>query len=116
MKNYTILNTNGKGRVELHDSLGLTGAEVSVNRLDANTNVPFVHSHKNNEEIYFILDGSGEFILDQEKVKLTKGDAVKVLPSVKRQLFAGNEGISYLCIQTKANSLQTFTQTDAVIE
>ena len=39
------------GRTELHDALGLTGAEVSFNCLPAGAGVPFVHSHKNNEEI-----------------------------------------------------------------
>ena len=33
----------------------LTGAEVSINTLPAGANVPFVHSHKNNEEIYGII-------------------------------------------------------------
>ena len=46
-------------RVELHDSLALTGAEVSINHLPAGAGVPFVHSQKQNEEIYGILSGKG---------------------------------------------------------
>ena len=60
MANYTKINVGNEGRVELHDKLALTGAEVSVNRLSAGAGVPFVHSHKNNEEIYGILDEGGE--------------------------------------------------------
>ena len=46
MKNYVKTNIGNEGRVELHETLGLTGAEVSINQLPAGTGVPFVHSHK----------------------------------------------------------------------
>ena len=68
MKNYTKTNTGNEGRVELHEKLGLTGAEVSVNRLPAGAGVPFVHSHKNNEEIYGIISGKGKAIIDGEEI------------------------------------------------
>lgn len=55
MANYQKLNVTGTERVELHDRIGLTGAEISVNVLPAGASVPFVHSHKQNEEIYIIL-------------------------------------------------------------
>ena len=51
-------------RTELHDLLGLTGAEVSVNTIPAGGSVPFVHAHKANEEIYFILSGKGKVEID----------------------------------------------------
>ena len=35
MANYTITNIGNEARVELHDKLSLTGAEVSINRLPA---------------------------------------------------------------------------------
>ena len=56
-----------RGRVELHDQLKLTGAEVSINQLPAGAGVPFVHSHTNNEEIYGILAGKGKAILTARK-------------------------------------------------
>ena len=59
MTNYTKINIGTEDRAELHDKLGLTGAEVSVNRLPAGAGVPFVHSHRRNEEIYGILAGAG---------------------------------------------------------
>ena len=46
------ISTIGKeNRIELHEKLSLTGAEISLNELPAGANVPFVHSHKENEEI-----------------------------------------------------------------
>ncbi len=116
MKNYTKTNIGNEGRVELHEKLGLTGAEVSVNRLPAGAEVPFVHSHKNNEEIYGIISGKGKAIIDGEEIALAEGDWLKVSPKAKRQFFAdGSEGITYVCIQTKENSLGGFTADDAVV-
>ena len=45
MKNYQKMSVAQDARVELHDSLALTGAEVSINHLPAGAGVPFVHSH-----------------------------------------------------------------------
>ena len=42
MKNYTKTNIGNDGRVKLHEALGLTGAEVSINRLPKGAGVPFV--------------------------------------------------------------------------
>ncbi|MDY3286022.1 MAG: cupin domain-containing protein, partial [Eubacteriales bacterium] len=35
MKHYTKTSIGNEGRVELHEALGLTGAEISINRLPA---------------------------------------------------------------------------------
>ena len=39
MANYAKINIGREGRVELHDKLALTGAEISVNRLPAGAGV-----------------------------------------------------------------------------
>lgn len=68
MANYAKTNIGNEGRVELHETLSLTGAEISINNLPAGANVPFVHSHKNNEEVYGILSGKGKVIIDGEEI------------------------------------------------
>lgn len=116
MANYAIKAIKNEGRVELHDTLSLTGAEISINNLPTGESVPFVHSHKNNEEIYGILSGSGKVIIDDDEISLKAGDWLRISPAAKRQFFASNnEGISYICIQTKENSLDAFTANDAII-
>ena len=112
---YKLLNVKNEGRVELHDALGLSGAEISVNKLESNQNVPFVHSHKENEEIYSFFEGNGYVIIDETKVEVKKGDWLKISSLSKRQIFAGNEGLSYICIQVKENSLKEYTVNDAII-
>lgn len=116
MKNYKLEHTEG-ARTELHEKLGLTGAEVSINNLPAGASVPFVHSHKENEEIYIITEGSGTFKIDEDTIEINKGDAIKISPNGKRQLFAKETtGISYICIQVKENSLTEYTENDAIID
>lgn len=116
MSNYSKISIPAEARVELHDQLGLTGAEISVNSMPAGAEVPFVHSHKQNEEVYAILSGKGTMTIDGEKIGLKAGDWLRVAPEAKRQLAASaDEGISYLCIQVKADSLEGYTMTDAVL-
>lgn len=116
MKNYTKTNIGNEGRAELHEKLALTGAEISINQLPAGANVPFVHSHKNNEEIYGILSGKGKVVIDGEEIALTAGDWLKIVPAAKRQFFAAaDSGITFVCIQVKENSLGGFTAEDAVV-
>ncbi len=63
MASYAKINVGNEGRVELHDKLALTGAEVSLNRLPAGAGVPFVHFHRNNEVIYGVLEGAGRAVI-----------------------------------------------------
>ena len=116
MANYAKINIGSEGRVELHNKLALTGAEISVNRLPAGAGVPFVHAHKNNEEIYGVLEGKGKAVLDGEEIALTAGDWLRVAPATKRRFSASaNEGITFVCIQVRENSLEGFTAADAIM-
>lgn len=116
MKNYTKTNIGNDGRTELHEKLALTGAEISINNLPAGAGVPFVHSHKTNEEIYGVISGKGKVVIDGEEIELNAGDWLKISPAAKRQFSAAaDSGITFVCIQVKENSLGGFTADDAVI-
>lgn len=116
MANYTKATIGKESRIELHETLALTGAEISLNELPAGAGVPFVHSHKENEEIYGVLSGKGKVVIDGEEISLAAGDWLKIAPVAKRQFFAASDsGITYICIQVKENSLEHFTADDAVI-
>ncbi|MDE7083410.1 MAG: cupin domain-containing protein [Clostridia bacterium] len=116
MKKFNKVSVGEEARTELHDALNLTGAEISVNTLPAGTGVPFVHSHKQNEEIYAILSGKGTAVIDGETISLKAGEWLRISPSAKRQFFASeNSAFKYLCIQVKENSLEGYTMTDAIV-
>lgn len=46
MANYMKVSLENAPRVELHDTLGLTGAEISCNTISVGEYIPFIHSHK----------------------------------------------------------------------
>lgn len=114
--NYSIFSVAGGRRTELHDKLNLTGAEISINEMPAGEGSSFVHTHKQNEEIYGILEGVGKVIIDGETVDLKAGDWVRISPAGKRQFFASADtGMKYICIQVKENSLEAYSRGDGVI-
>lgn len=117
MANFNKISVSDDARTELHDKLCLTGAEISINNLPAGIGVPFIHSHKNNEEIYGILAGSGKAVIDEETIELKASDWIRISPKAERQFFASSDSsITYVCIQVKAGSLEEYTADDAIIK
>lgn len=116
MANYAKTHIGNESRVELHEVLGLTGAEVSINSLPAGAGVPFVHAHKENEEVYGVLEGAGSVTIDGEDIELATGDWLRISPAAHRQFRATSDsGITYICIQVKQGSLNAFTADDAIM-
>jgi mannose-6-phosphate isomerase-like protein (cupin superfamily) len=56
----------------------------------------FAHRHREAEEVYVVLAGSGRVKLDDELVDLIELDAVRVGPGTARQLEAGPNGLEVL--------------------
>ena len=55
-------------------------------------------------------------IVEGESIELEAGDWIRIAPAAQRQFFAADdEGISYVCIQVKENSLESYTKEDAII-
>lgn len=101
------------GRETLNAMLKLSGSEVSINNLPAGVSVPFVHAHKENEEVYIILSGKGVIYLNGDEIEIMEGSVLKVEPNVARCIkAAADSALSFICIQSKANSLTQFTETD----
>ena len=60
----------------------------------------FAHRHREAEEVYVVLAGSGRVKLDDELVDLSELDAVRVGPGTTRQLEAGPGGLEVLIFGT----------------
>ena len=104
------------GKAFLKDALSLTGVEVSFGTLAPGEAVPFNHKHKQNEEVYIVLSGTGVFTLDGADIAVESGDALRIDPNVVRcNRNTGETPFTYICIQAKANSLEQCTATDGVI-
>jgi len=103
-----------KGKYMIGQELGLTGCEVSLNRLPAGKGMPFVHTHKKNEELYIVLKGSGIFYMDGEEFPIQEGSLIRVAPAGERAWKAGEEDLYFICIQAEAGSLSQATLEDGV--
>lgn len=114
MSKFSKISFGDEPRTEFKEALGATGCEISYNALPAGNAVPFYHAHKQNEEIYIILEGEGEMELDGEKVALKANDALRIAPSVMRKMSAKTD-LRFLCVQVKENSLTQWTQNDGII-
>ncbi len=104
------------GKVFLGQTLALTGMEISLGSLPPGGAIPFLHAHRQNEELYLVLSGEGELQVDGEVLALRPGTAVRVAPEGMRSWRAtGMDPLAYLVIQAKAGSLEQATGGDGVI-
>ncbi len=78
---------------ELHHTAAQSLAEASLPPDGATQR----HYHRASEEIYFLLEGSGELELDGDVRAVTAGDAVLIPPGAWHQLTAGEAGVRLLC-------------------
>lgn len=100
------------GKYFIGRELGLTGCEVSLNRLPAGKAMPFIHSHRKNEELYIVLRGSGMFYVDGDEFPIQEGSLIRVAPEGERGWKAGDEDLYFICIQAEAGSLSQATLED----
>ena len=56
------------------------------------------HRHREQEEVYVVVAGSGRMLLDGEVVELQHWDTVRVAPEVVRAFAAGPEGLEVIAI------------------
>ena len=56
------------------------------------------HSHREQEEAYVVVNGSGRIRLDDEIVELRRWDVVRVAPEVVRGFEGGPEGLEFIAI------------------
>jgi mannose-6-phosphate isomerase-like protein (cupin superfamily) len=65
-------------------------------RLRPGKRSPFAHRHRDAEEIYVILAGSGHVKLDDEVFGVRARDAIRIAPNTARAFEAGPEGLEFL--------------------
>ena len=56
------------------------------------------HRHREQEEVYVILAGSGRMRLGDDVIELAQWDTVRVAPDTVRAFEAGPDGLEYLAI------------------
>lgn len=99
------------GKVFGGRAVGATGSEFSFQVFAPGQETGFLHTHTTHEELYFFLEGKGEFQVDGRVFPVEQGSVVRVAPEGKRSVRNnGTEPLVMLCVQYKAG---TFTAADA---
>jgi mannose-6-phosphate isomerase-like protein (cupin superfamily) len=109
MSRYSVLNLR-----EVDDSVGerAPGIEgrfgrkhldsrdlgISLWRYAPNLRAETGHSHREQEEAYVVVAGSGRILLDDEVVKLGQWDVIRVAPEVVRAFEAGPDGLEIVAV------------------
>jgi mannose-6-phosphate isomerase-like protein (cupin superfamily) len=78
------------------EELGAEATGVSYHVIHPDKRQAFAHRHKEAEEVYVVLSGSGRVKLDDEIVELEPLDALRVAPQVARAFEAGPDGLQVL--------------------
>jgi mannose-6-phosphate isomerase-like protein (cupin superfamily) len=78
--------------------LGSRDLGISHFHYTANLRSPMAHSHREQEEAYVVVAGSGRLLLDKEIIELRPWDAVRVAPEVVRAFEAGPEGLDIIAV------------------
>ncbi len=100
----------------LKESTGATSCEISFGTLPTGAEIPFFHSHNENEENYIILSGAGRFQVNDEAFDIAEGSVIRVATNCDRNIKCTSaEPMTYICIQAKEGSLGGYTMTDAVV-
>ena len=71
---------------------------ISHFRYAANLRSPMAHSHREQEEAYVVVAGSGRILLDDEVHDLRQWDVVRVAPEVVRAFEAGPNGLDIIAV------------------
>jgi quercetin dioxygenase-like cupin family protein len=71
---------------------------VSHFRYAPNLRSPMAHSHREQEEAYVIVAGSGRVLLDDEVRELRQWDLLRVAPAVVRAFEAGPDGMDIVAV------------------
>jgi mannose-6-phosphate isomerase-like protein (cupin superfamily) len=71
---------------------------VSYFRYVPNFRSPWGHRHREQEEAYVVVGGSGRVRLDDEVVELKQWDVVRVAPQVVRTFESGPDGLELIAI------------------
>jgi quercetin dioxygenase-like cupin family protein len=71
---------------------------ISYFRYEPGVRAPMAHSHREQEEAYIVIAGSGRVRLDDEVRDVRQWDVVRVAPGTVRAFEAGEEGLEFVAV------------------
>jgi mannose-6-phosphate isomerase-like protein (cupin superfamily) len=95
-----------KGKLFLPSLLGSAGLEMSLNVVSPGKAMPFLHRHQENDEIYVVVGGRGQFLVDGACVAVVEGSVLRIGPTAARAWRNSSDApLYFLCIQYRADSM-----------
>ena len=93
------------GKLFLRQPLALTGMEVSLGSIPPGKGMPFLHRHRENEELYIFVSGEGQMVVDGKVFPVREGTVVRVAPAGARSWRnTADKDLCYIVVQAKAGS------------
>jgi mannose-6-phosphate isomerase-like protein (cupin superfamily) len=84
----------------LREDVGAERIGLTYYRMNPGKRTGFGHRHREAEEMYVVLTGSGRIKVDDDVIDLRARDVVRVAPASVRELEAGPDGIEVLATGT----------------
>jgi quercetin dioxygenase-like cupin family protein len=78
--------------------VGASDIGVSLFRYAPNVRPSMGHKHREQEEAYLVVSGSGQILLDGEVSELRQWDLVRVAPDVVRAFGSGPDGLDIVAV------------------
>jgi mannose-6-phosphate isomerase-like protein (cupin superfamily) len=93
------------GKLFLRNLLGSAGLEMSLNVVPPGKAMPFLHKHQQNEEVYVVVGGTGEFLVDCDCISVEEGLVLRISPPGARAWRNNSDApLYFLCIQYRADA------------
>ena len=95
-----------RGKLFLQNLLGLAGLEMSLNVVPPGKGLPFLHRHQHNDEVYVVVGGRGQFLVDGDCIDVAEGSVLRMSPPASRAWRNNSDApLYFLCIQYRADSI-----------
>jgi mannose-6-phosphate isomerase-like protein (cupin superfamily) len=95
-----------RGKLFLRNFLESAGMEISLSVVRPGKAMPFLHRHHKNEEVYVVVGGRGQFLVDGECIDVQEGSVVRISPEGARAWRNNSDAPLYFyCLQYRADSV-----------
>jgi mannose-6-phosphate isomerase-like protein (cupin superfamily) len=79
---------------------------MSLNVVPPGEGMPFLHRHRQNDEVYVVVGGHGQFLVDGGCIYVSEGTVLRLGPAAARAWRNNSDApLYFLCLQYRADSV-----------
>ncbi len=95
-----------RGKLFLRNLLESEGLEMSLNVVPPGQGIPFLHRHQQNDEVYVVVGGRGQFLVDGKCIDVSEGTVLRLRPAAERAWRNNSDApLYFFCLQYRADSV-----------